>query len=90
MILSRPLGWLKKTKRDQWMSHVLCWRDCSGEVTDWKGKNVIRRRNKNIDGEVSALVIKVRSALYPFEIPDKTISMLGSCIIKHNCSILSF
>ena len=37
MMLSRPLGWLKNTKRDQWMSQVLCWRDWSGELTDCEG-----------------------------------------------------
>lgn len=36
MMLSRPLGWLKKTKRDQWMSQVLCCRDWRGELTDWR------------------------------------------------------
>lgn len=35
-MLSLPLGWLKNTKRDQWMSQVLCWSDWSGELTDWK------------------------------------------------------
>lgn len=35
MILSLPLGWLKKTNKDQWMSHVLCWRDWRGELTVW-------------------------------------------------------
>lgn len=34
MMLSLPLGWLKNTNRDQWMSHVLCWSDWRGELTD--------------------------------------------------------
>lgn len=35
-MLSLPLGWLKNTKRDQWMSQVLCWSDWRGELTDWR------------------------------------------------------
>ena len=30
MMWSLPLGWLKKTKRDQWMSQALCWRAWRG------------------------------------------------------------
>lgn len=39
MMLSLPLGWLKNTNRDQWMSQVLCWSDWRGELTDCEQRN---------------------------------------------------
>lgn len=58
MMLSRPLGWLKKTKRDQWISQVLCWSDWRGELTVWgiythereREKNCLRRWNPCVCG----------------------------------------
>lgn len=44
----------------------------------------IRKRNKNINAKTSALVIRVRSAPFPCEVPDKTIRNFVVYCLAHS------
>ena len=63
IISSLPLGWLKKTKRDQWMSQVLCCRVCRAEPNTLSSINC-RRRLKS-SRAVSQFCMRISDASLP-------------------------
>lgn len=42
------------------MSHVLCWRDCRGEVTDWTGQSLEDRQGEKKRARERENKIKVK------------------------------
>lgn len=61
--INSPLEWLKNTKRDQWMSHVRCWRAWRGDVVKLLSMNSFRRLRSS--RAFSQFWVRISEASFP-------------------------
>lgn len=62
------------------MSHVLCWRDWRGDVTDWKGQRWRYRQEIKTEGEEAQTrtykyIFKLKAVLFSSIAHEQTIHM---------------